>query len=73
MKPNTPALNGLEQAAFTLTAVIMMAEAVNYSPLAKDAMKEAIYNFAKMEADYLGLEPDFANAVANAKALCEGL
>jgi hypothetical protein len=66
----TPALNGLEQAAFILLCVQKVACKPNASQLAKDAWDDALTNFANLEAGYLGLEVTFIGAHERAKEMC---
>lgn len=77
MKHATPALNGLEQAAFTLLAVQEASIRLGgSSALAHDSWDAALHAFVQAEADYLGNEVkpwDFHGAHERAKELCKGL
>lgn len=77
MKQYTPALNGLEQAAFTLIAVQQASIARGGSSrVAQDAWHAALEAFVNAEAEYHGNEVqpwEFYGAHSRAEELCKGL
>ena len=75
MSHPTPALNGLEQAAYTLI-VLFKARDENPSPLAIETHRLAAWAFVEAEARYLGNEVSFADYIGchdRARELCKGL
>lgn len=76
MKHYTPALNGLEQAAFNLIAIAAMAQPLvreSKSKLAQEAWDAALVAFVETEAEYLGLDKQWEGAHDRAEELCKGL